>query len=175
MQITKSIVEKITISDPTNFWIDPINVFFEDYGPKRGKVTIESSGDAWSYFFGSIANPSIKEFFMQADTDYLVRKFKSGIQKKIDDKEDAEAIQQKARKYILFRRKEKDLSKLEARKQWSLTEEIYGEGDDGEILYKIYGDEWYLEYPQIPNPLYNYIFEIIETIKKAINQDQKNC
>ena len=112
---------------------------------------------------------------MSADTDHLVRKFKLGIQKEIDDREDSEAIREKARKYIIFRRKEKDFSKEKAREKWNSTEEIYGEPTDSELLYKIYGDEWYLEYPQIPNPLYNYIFEIIETIKKAINQDQKNC
>lgn len=176
MRITKSLVEKITISDPDNFWVDPINVFFEDYGsnPNRGKVTIETSGDAWSYFFGNIANSSVKEFFMQADTDYLVRKFKSGIQKEIDDKEDAEAIREKARKYILFRRKEKDLSKEEAREQWNLAENIYGEYGDEEILCKIYGGEWYLEYPQIPNPKYNHLYKIVETIKKSVREDQQN-
>lgn len=168
MTITKSIIEKIQILDFSPR-LEVINVFFEDYGPNRGKVTIEAEGDAWSSFWSNHGCSSIQEFFLKTWADYLVCKFKHGIQATRDNM-DAEAIQEKARKYILKCRKSGDLSKEKAREQWDLVEEIWGDRFSGDerILYEIYGDEWYLHYPQEPNPEYQHLFSIVEAIKKSL-------
>lgn len=168
MTITKSLIEKIQILDFSPR-LEVINVFFEDYGPNRGKVTIEAEGDAWSYFWGGHGCSSIQKFFLKAGTDYLVCKLKLGIQATRDNM-DAEAIQEKARKYILKSRKSGDLSKEKAREQWDSTEWITG-GErmvDEEILSAIYGDEWYFDYPQEPNPEYQHLFSIVEAIRKSL-------
>ena len=168
MKVTKSLIEKIQILD---FFprLEVINVFFEDYGENRGKVTIESEGDAWSYFWGGTGYKTIQEFFLKAESDYLVGKLDIGIQKELDNL-DAEAIQEKARKYIIYLRKEKEISKKEAREQWDSVEEIWGDRFSGDerILYRIYGEEWYLDYPQERNPEYQHLFSIVEAIKQSL-------
>lgn len=168
MKVTKSFVEKLRIEDAAPY-LSAINVFFEDHGKGRGKVTIECDGDAWSYFWGATARDTIKEFFAEAGTDYLVCKLSMGISRMIDD-DNQDAIQEKARKHILSERKEGCSSKVEAELKWQAVDEICGDGYSGdeEPLYCIYGDEWYLRYPQIPNPKYNHLLKIVESIKAAI-------
>lgn len=172
MTITKSLIEKIQILDfSPRLWV--INVFFEDYGPNRGKVTIEAEGDAWSYFWGGHGCSSIQEFFLKAGTDYLVGKFKLGIRATRDNL-DAEAIQEKARKHILKARRNQEIYKTSARQMWDSVEWISG-GErmvDEEILSVIYGEEWYDEYPQEPNPDYQHLFSIVEAIKKALSEQK---
>ena len=104
MVVKESTLTKLTITDVPN--LDPINVIFEDYGPQRGKVTIEVCGDAWSYFWGAMGDGyTIKSFFLRADTDYLVRKFEIGIRSTIDD-DSMEALQLAAKKEIIKDRRE---------------------------------------------------------------------
>lgn len=59
---------------PSAAGIDPIDVFWKDIGPSQGSVTITCYGCAWTAYFGAMNERTIQEFFMQADTDYLVIK-----------------------------------------------------------------------------------------------------
>lgn len=176
MVLKKSTITKLTISDLPN--LDPINVFFEDYGPQRGKVTVEVCGDSWSYFWGAMGEGyTIKSFFLKADTDYLVRKLRIGIRDTIDDDSQDALILAAKREIIKDRReyrrygdnKQRILSK-QAREKWSLIDQITDEGKERneDVLYEIFGQEWYYYLPQKPNPKYQYLCRIVDTIKEAL-------
>jgi hypothetical protein len=172
MVIKESTLTKLTITDVPH--LDPINVIFEDYGPQRGKVTIEVCGDAWSYFWGAMGEGyTIKSFFVKADSDYIVRKLHIGIQATIDD-ESQEALELKAKKMILFWRREKSIKKGTARRHWELSEDIsdFGKDYNADILNEILGSDWYDMLPQIPNPKYQYLKRIVETIQAAIKNHE---
>jgi len=171
MTIKESALTKLAITDVER--LDPINVIFEDYGPQRGKVTIEVCGDAWSYFWGAMGEGcTIRSFFCKCDADYIVRKLSIGIDSTIDD-ESQEALELKAKQKILLWRREDSIDKEIARRHWELVEEISdcGKECNADILYEIFGSEWYDMLPQIPNPKYQYLRKIVETIQAAI----KSC
>ena len=52
--------------------LDDISVFWQDIGPSRGSVTIICYGAAWTCYFGGMGNRTIREFFKEADTSYLI-------------------------------------------------------------------------------------------------------
>ena len=168
MIIKESTVTKLTVTDVPH--LDPINVFFEDYGPRQGKVNIEVHGDSWSYFWGAMGEGySIKSFFLKADTGYLAKKLKIGIPTTVDD-DSQEALQLAAKREIIKSRRWFLWSKESARDKWDLINSIssYGKEENEDILYEIFGDEWYNWLPQKPNPRYQYLCRIIEVIKSAI-------
>ncbi len=166
MKISKQLVEKLTISD----WggDENIHVIFEDCGEKRGKVTIEVCGDAWSYFWSNTGCATIKEFFASAGEDYLVGKLSIGICSTVDD-ESSEALQKKAKEYILQERKSGWLCIANARIKWELAESLSdGIEENRDDLQEIFGDEWYNDLPQRPNVKYTYLLRIVKTIQQAI-------
>lgn len=54
--------------------LDPIDVFWADYGPGRGSVTITCYGNAWTCYFGAIGGNTIREFFAECEVNYLTDK-----------------------------------------------------------------------------------------------------
>lgn len=168
MVLKESTITKLTISDLPN--LDPINVFFEDYGPQRGKVTIEVCGDSWSYFWGAMGEGyNIKSFFLKAGTDYLVGKLKIGLKSTIDD-DSQEALVLAAKKEIIKDRRQSILNKEQARMKWGWIDEIsdYGKEHNADTLYEIFGCDWYMYLPQKPNPKYEYLCRIVNAIKEAL-------
>jgi len=63
-------VSGILISDPE---LDPITVFWQDFEPGRGAVTITCWGNAWTCYFGAMGM-TIGEFVAMADIGYLISK-----------------------------------------------------------------------------------------------------
>lgn len=77
MKYTKQQVEVIKINDIEN--LDPITVYIDEqkdneYNKNMGRITIICYDTVLSYFWGSMGS-SIKEFFCEADTGYLINKF----------------------------------------------------------------------------------------------------
>lgn len=54
--------------------LDQITVYWENYEPSKGMVTLVCFGSAWTCWFGGMGGKTIQEFFASADTDYLVSK-----------------------------------------------------------------------------------------------------
>jgi hypothetical protein len=52
--------------------LDPVYVYWEDFGEGRGRATITCYGEAWTGYWGAMAGKTIKEFFLYADIDYIV-------------------------------------------------------------------------------------------------------
>ena len=56
--------------------LDPITVFLQDFGPGRGRITVECYGSAWTAYFGAMGDTKgIQGFVRDAGLDYLVNKF----------------------------------------------------------------------------------------------------
>ena len=64
---------------PAQPGLDPIQVYWEDFEPGRGRVTFTCFGSAWTVYFGAMGKDTIREFFAKADTSYLVNRI-SGAQ-----------------------------------------------------------------------------------------------
>jgi hypothetical protein len=54
--------------------LDAIQVFWTNYAPFQGSVTITCFGCAWTAYFGGMMSETIQQFFAQADTPYLISK-----------------------------------------------------------------------------------------------------
>lgn len=147
----------------------PVNVFLEEYGAGKGKVTIDSDCDAWSYFWGNIADDSIRSFFMGAHPDYLVRKLKTGIEKRVLD-DSADALIKHTRSVIIDCRLRGDLTRDRARYLFNLSAGITDGGvarQEG-LMEELLGPEWYWDLPEKPNPDYWHLRSIVEVVQQAL-------
>ena len=52
--------------------LDGITVYWQNYEPGKGMVTIVCYGCAWNSYFGAMPENTIQEFFAKADVSYLV-------------------------------------------------------------------------------------------------------
>ncbi len=70
MRVEEQRVEALMIYDAPA--LDPIMVMTSDLGPGQGRIIIECYGVAWSGYWGAMGNRTVREFFMEASTDYLL-------------------------------------------------------------------------------------------------------
>ena len=54
--------------------LDSIDVYWRECGRGCGAVTICCFGSAWTAYWGGMGDRTIKQFFLAADTSYLVNK-----------------------------------------------------------------------------------------------------
>lgn len=59
---------------PEQAGLDKITVFWQDWDPGKGAVTITVWGCAWNCYFGGMGSDTIREFFASVGTGYLVQK-----------------------------------------------------------------------------------------------------
>ena len=173
MKITTETVRKLIIQDIPN--LDPVAVYLEDQGPGKGKITITCFNDSWSYFWGAMGEGrNLVSFFLSCDNDYLAKKLGNGIHSTVQT---SEGLVEKARKTILTERRENILTEGGARDLFERAEELDSlwdefEGKGGEdyfdLMYAIFGDEFWHNVPTIPNHKYVYLCRIIDTVKEAL-------
>jgi len=161
MNIKQTTVKKLVVTGIHD--LDPVNVFVEEYTSTSGKITIECFGNAWSYFWGSIGERSIMEFFCNCDNHYLSEKFAPQLRSEIDDHD---KLPEYARNYIIEMRKEGTFDKKKARALFNQTE--YLTMDDSSMMFEIFGDEWWYCCPKIPNYQYLYLSKILDVAKEAV-------
>lgn len=70
--MTRIAVEAVEIDPGPG--LDRLHVFWHDAEPGKGSVTITCFGCAWTAYWGAMSNRSIRQFFQEADTGYLVTK-----------------------------------------------------------------------------------------------------
>lgn len=172
MQVSKSMVEKLVITDaamPDGMGkLDPITVFAEDFGPGQGKMTITCFGEAWSHYWSSMGEGNkLADFFCKCDTDYIVRKLKTGISQAIDDDDD-DALTELLRKQILHNRRNNEITKPHARELWDEAGMVEW-GARANICSEVFGDDWYHCMPRKPNPDYTYLTQIVKAVKSALS------
>ena len=155
--------------------LDPISVIVENFGPGAGKITITCFGEAWSNYWGCMDEQhTLESFFCKADKHYIAGKLKNGIEDRIKD-DDPDTIEKALKREIVKSRRNDEMSKSEARDAWNNSEHYadaiaYGNIGDGEsdLLYAVFGDEWWYRLPKKPNPDYEYLCNIIEAVKEAL-------
>lgn len=173
MKVTKSTVEKMTITEVPN--LDAVAVMVENFGPGAGKITITCFGEAWSGYWGAMGEQNtMATFFCKCDKHYLANKLKTGIKSEIDDEEEG-ALRTALRTQIIKNRRSGGLTHEKARVHWSVADlptDAYGRPDP-DVFYEIFGDEWYLHLPKKPNPDYEYLCQIIEATQAAFKQGEQ--
>jgi len=161
MNIKSATVTKMTVTDIPN--LDPVNVFVEEYSANSGKITMECFGDAWSYYWGSIGERSIMEFFCACDNHYLCGKFAPQLDSRVIDDG---GLPEYAQKYICEQRRQDCFKKEEARDLYDRAEFI--DRNDSELMYEVFGDEWWERGPKIANYKWEYLCRVIDAAKAAV-------
>jgi len=59
---------------PAQDGLDAITVYWHNYEPGKGMVTITCWAAAWNCYFGGMCGQTIQEFFKSAGVDYLTSK-----------------------------------------------------------------------------------------------------
>ncbi len=171
MKLSTSTVQKLVISDVPK--LDPITVFLEDLEPRKGKATITCYNESWTSYWGGMGDRTIGEFILSCDDHYLAKNF-SNIDHTVYD---LDGLADHAKLRIIKDRRAKDLDKERAR-------ELFEESDRLEHLERIetlhdlysstmadiFGEEWWYRLPEIPNPKYVYLCQIINTVKAALRE-----
>ena len=165
MKVTKEMVQKLIITDVPS--LDLVAVYLEDLGEGKGKITITCFGQSWTSFWGSMGEGhTIATFFSSCDNHYLAKKL-SDIRSEVDD---PDKLLEDMKKVIITKRKAMELTEEDARK-------YYGEVDDSDsesimtnhdLLYNVYGDEWWCCLPKKSNHEYEYLCRIITAVKEAL-------
>jgi len=159
MKVELSTTQKLTIKGADR--LDPVTVFLEDLELGKGKITIECYGKSWSAYWGGMGSRNIAQFFKSCDECYLSSNL-SNISSQV---EDCEALADKAEKIL----REHDHDKYET-EEW--VSRLRGDGSNlnQDIMHKIFGDEWWCDIPDMPNPDYQYLCRIITEVQKGIKQ-----
>ena len=171
MTVTETRVLKLRIYGIDD--LDPIAVYLEDFGPGQGKVVLTCSDDSWSRYWSHMGEKTdIRAFLLEAGEHYLVRKFAPGLD---PTETDYDSIVDHTRSKILGMRQLGELSKEQARKYWDEAEGLADIADNnllqehyGELLWDVFGDEWWYCLPTQPNYKYEYLVHIINTVKVAL-------
>jgi len=166
MNIEKETVQKITIRDVAG--IDVIALYLEDQGVGRGKAIITCWENSWTAYWGGIGNRTIAEFIISCDNHYLAKNF-SRIPIEIDD---PDKLIEDMKKTIIEKRKGLELTADDAREYFddvlsSNSDEIMS---DHNLLFNVYGEEWWYNIPKKSNPDYVYLCKILTTIKEALSK-----
>ena len=61
--------------------VDPIWVYVHDCAPGQGMVTVCCYGTAWTAYWGSMGNKTVREFLARCDPDYLCKNLASNDRK----------------------------------------------------------------------------------------------
>jgi len=142
MKVATSSVVKHVLTELEG--LDPVSVTLEDLHRGVGKITIDCYGKAWTAFFGSIGDQTIRSFINSCDTHYLAGKL-STVEGRITD---FDAISEKLGFVV-------DRDSL-----WTSSKEMT----------EAYGRDWYMDLPQTKNPEYLYLQRIIGAVKEFVSQ-----
>jgi len=168
MDVSVDTVKRLTIKPESgqSLW-----VFLEGYGPGRGRLTVIHDGDVWSYYWGAMGErtPTLETFVPDCHPDYLLRKLSPETEKWIDDLDNLVAD---ARKTIIESRRENSLCMSEARVLYNRAKDLE-EGtleENSDLLYDIYGDEWWFGLPKKENPEYRRLIGLFSTVQEGIRK-----
>lgn len=171
MNIESSKVTKIVIGEVKS--LDPVHVFLEDLGPRQGQITIKCYTESWTASWGGMGDRTIAEFFCSCDEHYLANNL-SNIDSSVSN---LDKVAEHTKAHVLKLRREKEIDDLEARELFDSSDSIEDPFNEVELMQKIYGDDWWCGIPTKPNPDYEYLCRIINTIKTALKnmKDEEGC
>jgi len=165
MKIEASEVTRITIRGVEH--LDPVSVFLEDFGPGQGRAVVECFGRSWAYFWPAMGNRKIIDFVIECGLDYMIKKFAPHIDREIPV--DSEQEMRKEMKAEIVRRRLDDaLSKKEARRIWEEVDDAYETINNNDLMYNVFGDDWWEYQPTQPNHEYQYMERIMKAVKDGL-------
>lgn len=175
MKLTISHVERLLIEGIAG--MDPLTVYLEDLGPGCGKITVSCYDETWTHYWGSMGKgQDIRSFFLSCDLSYIVNKFSPGLSPCIAD---LGKLVETARHHICSARRKGELER-------DVAKELFDEADclseleDSDpagyrqLMYRIFGDEWWHSLPQKANEKYEYLCRIVTIVQEAIGQDDNS-
>ena len=177
LQVERSTVTKLVISGAPN--LDPITVFLEDLAPCKGKITVSCWGKSWTAYWGGMWDGlSIGQFFCELNTSYIIGYFDQSMKSR---QFSGEAIANKTQRIVLKERRLFCYDQDEARELFDKAEDLrdspsidHLHGAHGELMTKLFGDEWWhlTNDSTEPNPDYIYLERIILAVQHALKQEQ---
>lgn len=172
MKIEQSKVTKLQITEVVG--LDSLHVFIEDLSPRSGKITMETSSESWSAYWGGCGSKGVMRFFLSCNNSYLVNCFSRGISSSVTDYDNLDAWLKKS---ICKYRREGSIGKDEALSLWDdvdkhcHNDESFLHTDKGcELCSKIIGDEWWHDLPECSNGEYIYLDRVVQAIREAFSQ-----
>lgn len=169
MKVISEVIRKLTVTYVQG--LDPISIYLEDNGAGQGKITITCFDQSWTSYWGGMGNRTVAEFVRSCDNQYLAKNL-SRIPSEVND---VKRIPKDLIKIILGKRKADELTAEQARDYYDRVdglrhlepEEIMSKHD---LLYDLYGDEWWYCIPKKPNPDYEYLCRIITAVREALKE-----
>jgi hypothetical protein len=160
------VIRKLLVTEVQS--LDPVSIYLEDNGAGHGKITLTCYDQSWTAYWGGMGNRTVAEFVRSCDNQYLAKNL-SRIPSEVDD---LTKLRQDLLKTVLTKRKALELNGEEAREYFDEIksfdpEEIMTKHN---LLYKLYGDEWWQCIPKKSNPDYEYLCRIITTVKEALKE-----
>lgn len=176
MTVTEcSAVKKLVIHGVPNR--DVIAVYLEDQGEGKGKITITCFNDSWSYYWCNMGPFKLVPFLLQCYEDYLVHKLDPSLPAKVNN---WSKLYEAAQNEVIRRRWEGTLDKDNARYLydrcfWLQEVDSFEAMDDNvkELLWKIFGDEWWSDIPKMPNPRFEDLRRLVCTVKEGLKLYQQ--
>ncbi len=160
--------------------LDLVSVYIEDLGKGKGKITLECFGKCWSYFWGSIGDQTIEQFFNSMSVAYLANCFWDHSHPQHEH--DFSKVQKAVRKTVIEYRKDGLIDKNLARviyqisaDSWSYCAPVHS-GDTWKCPSELIDNDF--EYigsmlDELGIPIsevndYNYLGRILEGVKYAL-------
>jgi len=148
MKLSKESTETYIITNADK--IDPVTVYVRNYKKGQGKITFDCFGDAYSYYWGSMGENTLQEFFVSCDNDYILNKLlKETYQPDFD--EINKTLASHGIDAVVM----------------SDVEMVWAQED----IEKCFGDEWFMDLPQCNTNEYRYVSNIIDAIKDAFRSE----
>lgn len=198
MKVETTTVTKLLITDlmgaPYN--VDPVTVIIEDLGvraerdehkTRQGKIIIECYGESWSYYWGSMSDRLVAQFFTDCSVDYLAGCLKRGTSLR-ETVFSGEALAEAVRHIVVQCRRGREthryecgsLDREDARRLYDKAGDLSGfDGPEAlmhskeasDLLAELFTDEWHHSVSDlafVPNPSYLYLCRIIAAVQAAL-------
>lgn len=133
--------------------LDPVTVYVTNYETGKGKLVIESFGEAWANYWVAMGERTLQEFVMKASNDYLLRK-------------------------LCRQTKQTDFNKINELAKKSgfdicVTSDVEVAMQAGDMA-KCFGDDWYMDLPQCETQEYKHLHSILNAIKDAFSKENNS-
>lgn len=169
MEVSFDTVQRMTIRPDSGC---PIYLLLENFRPGVGRMTVICDGDVWSYGWGAMGErtPTLETFIAKCHPEYVTKKLAPNLFP-TEDEDNPKMLVEHAKKHIVERRREDEYNRGLARELYDRCDELRdGIQGNEELLYEIYGDEWWYETPKKTNPDYERLYRIVETIIQAFRE-----
>ncbi|PUB80892.1 MAG: hypothetical protein DBP02_19810 [gamma proteobacterium symbiont of Ctena orbiculata] len=134
--------------------LDPVTVYVTNYEPGRGKVVVECFGKAWAYFWGSMGELTLQQFFVSCNNDYILNKLLEDTRQT-----DFEEINNIAHKNGSLLCVSSDIEVALAADEMS----------------NLFGPDWFMDLPTCNTSEYVYLGRIVNAIKEAFTEELRQA